>query len=111
METLASSLRLAKNTQNQVHDGFLFKGNLLCVPKCGTRDLVLKGIHGGSLVGHFGEDKAYLMAKEHYYWPHMIKDIQDIIKRCFTCQMAKGVRVIHLLKGCILPCQPLKVHG
>jgi len=39
---------------------------------------------------YFGEDKTYLMAKEHYYWPHMIKDIQDILKRCSICQMAKS---------------------
>ena len=73
-----------------VQEGFLFKGSQLCVPKCGTRELVIREIHGGSLAGHFGEDKTYSMAKEHYYWPHMRKDIQDIIKRCSTCQMAKS---------------------
>ena len=55
----------------------MFKGNRLCVPNYGTRELILREIHGGLLVGHFGEDKTYLMAKEHYFWPHMLKDIQD----------------------------------
>ena len=40
-------------------------------------------------MGHFGEDKTYLMAKEHYYWLHMLKDIQDIIKSSI-CQMGKS---------------------
>ena len=54
------------------------------------RELIFKEIHGGTLAGHFGEDKTYIMAKEHYFWPHMLKDIQDLIKRCSTCQMAKS---------------------
>jgi len=62
----------------------------LCVPKCGTRELILREIHGRSMAGHFGEDKTYLMAKEHYFWPHMLKDIRDILKRCSICQMAKS---------------------
>lgn len=50
----------------------------------------LREIHGGSLAGHFREDKTYIMAKEHYFCPHMLKDVQDLIKRCATCQMAKS---------------------
>ena len=42
------------------------------------------------MAGHVGEDKTYLMAKGHYYWPHMLKDIQDILKMCPICQMAKS---------------------
>jgi len=70
--------------------GYLFKGNRLCVPRCGTRELILREVHGGSLMGHCGEDKTYIMAKEHYFWPHMLKDVQDLIKRCATCQMSKS---------------------
>jgi len=33
------------------------------------------------------------MLQEHYYWPGMSKDVQDILKRCATCQVAKS----HLL--------------
>jgi len=73
-----------------LQEGNLFKGNRLCVPKSGTRELILREIHGRSLAGHFGEDKAYIMAKKHYFWPHMHKDIQDLIKRCSTCQMSKS---------------------
>jgi len=73
-----------------LQEGYLFKDNRLCVPRCSTRELILREVHGGSLANYFGEDKTYLMAKEHYFRPHMLKDIQDLIKRCSTCQMAKS---------------------
>jgi len=68
-----------------IQDGYLFKGSQMCASRCGTHELILREIHGGSLADHFGEDKIYLMAMDHYYWPHMLKEIQDIIKRCSTC--------------------------
>jgi len=30
------------------------------------------------------------MLRQHYYWPGMKKDVQDILKRCGTRQMAKS---------------------
>ena len=73
-----------------VQDGYLFKGTRLCVPKCGTRELLLMEVHGGSLAGHLGEDKTVSMAREHFYWPHIVKDVQDIIRRCATYQRSKS---------------------
>ena len=40
-----------------VYDGYLFKGTHLCIPKGGTRELLVREFHGGSLVGHDGENK------------------------------------------------------
>jgi len=54
-------------------EGYFFKGTQLCVPKCGTREILLREVSGGSLEGHFGEDKTYTMAKDHYYWPQHAK--------------------------------------
>jgi len=45
--------------------GYLFKGTRSYVPMYGTHELVVREVHGGSMVAHFGEDKTYLMAKEH----------------------------------------------
>ena len=73
-----------------LQDGYLFKGARLCVPKCGTRELLIREVHGGFLAGHYGENKTSLMLKEHYYWSHMDKDVQDVIRRCATCQVAKS---------------------
>jgi len=38
----------------------------------------------------FGENTALIMLREHYYWPKMSKDIQDVLKRCALCQLAKS---------------------
>ena len=50
-----------------VQEGYLFKGTRLCVPNCGTRELLIREIHGGSLADHFGEKKTLIMLKEHYF--------------------------------------------
>jgi len=76
-----------------IQDGYLFKGTKLCIPKVGTRELLIREVHSGSLAGHYGETKTLSMLQEHYYWPGMSKDVQDILKRCATCQVAKS----HLL--------------
>ena len=60
-------------------DDYLFNGTRLCIPKCGTRELLIGEVHRGSLAGHFGENKTPIMLKEHYYWPGMSKDVQDVL--------------------------------
>ena len=32
-----------------------------------TRELLVGEVHGGSLVGHFGESKTLTILREHYY--------------------------------------------
>jgi len=50
-----------------VQEGFHFKDTRLCIPKCSTRELVIREVHGDSLAGDFGEFKALIMLREHYY--------------------------------------------
>ena len=40
-----------------IQEEYLFKDTQLYVPKCGTRELLIREIHGGSLAGHDGENK------------------------------------------------------
>jgi hypothetical protein len=42
-----------------IHDGLLFKGNQLCIPKSSMRENLLKEKHSGGLVVHFGHDKTF----------------------------------------------------
>ena len=58
-----------------IQEGFLFKGTQFCVPRCSTRELLIREVHGGSLVGHYGENKIVTMLREHYYWPAMEGDV------------------------------------
>lgn len=61
---------------------------------------------GGSwraLAGHYRENKITSILKEHYFWRGMSKDVQDILKRCATCQAAKS----HTLPQCLYTPLPI----
>ncbi|CAA7051439.1 unnamed protein product [Microthlaspi erraticum] len=63
-------------------DGFLFYENHLCVPNCSLRDLFVREAHGGGLMGHFGVAKTLQVMRDHFHWPHMIRDVERICSRC-----------------------------
>ncbi|XP_074297106.1 uncharacterized protein LOC141627785 [Silene latifolia] len=50
-----------------VQEGYLFKGNKLCIPKSSIRELLVREAHGGALAGHFGVNKTYDILGEHFY--------------------------------------------
>jgi len=58
-----------------IHDGHLFKGTCLCVPKSGTREILVHEVHGGSLAGHYDGNKTLIMFEELYYCPGMSKTV------------------------------------
>jgi hypothetical protein len=51
-----------------IQEGFFFKGNQLCIPKCSMRDKLLREKHSGGLAGHFGHDKKIAQLRSSYYW-------------------------------------------
>ncbi|KAF7839270.1 Transposon Ty3-G Gag-Pol polyprotein [Senna tora] len=72
------------------HDGYLFRENKLCVPKCSMRELLERESHGGGLMGHFGVLKTLDMLKEHFFWPHMKRDVEKLCSKCISCRKAKS---------------------
>ncbi|KAH9686162.1 Endonuclease [Citrus sinensis] len=72
------------------HDGLLFKENKLCVPRSSLRELLVHEAHGGGLMGHFGIAKTLDVLKEHFFWPHMKRDVERICEKCITCKHAKS---------------------
>jgi len=40
-----------------VQNEYSFKGTHLCVPRCGTCELLIREVYGGFLAGHYGEKK------------------------------------------------------
>ena len=87
MKTLGSYLLFDKSTPKGdflVHEGFLSSGTWLCVPRCSTRELLIREVYGGSSAGYYRENKTLIMQREHYYWLGM-EDVYDILKRCGTC--------------------------
>ncbi|KAL5801030.1 hypothetical protein ACOSQ3_032662 [Xanthoceras sorbifolium] len=72
------------------HDGFLFRETKLCVPKSSLRELLVREAHGGGLMGHFGIAKTLDVLHEHFFWPHMKRDVERICEKCITCRQAKS---------------------
>ena len=78
-----------------VHDGYLFKGKCLCVPKSSLRELLVKETHEGGLMCHLGIDKTLALLNEHFYWPKMKVDVANHIGRCIVCHKAKSKLMNH----------------
>ena len=89
-----------------LHDGFLFKGNRLCIPKCPIRSLLIHEVHGGGLAGHVGIQKTMELLQAHFYWPKMLATVHHVVSRCSTCQRAKMVFHKGLYKPLPVPERP-----
>ncbi|RDX89997.1 hypothetical protein CR513_28191, partial [Mucuna pruriens] len=71
------------------HDGLLFKEKRLCVSKSSIRELLVNKAHEGNIIGHFKEDKTYETLHEHFYWPHIRRDMHHIYERFLVYRVAK----------------------
>ncbi|KAI9165278.1 hypothetical protein LWI28_010951 [Acer negundo] len=67
-------------------DGFLFRGNQLCVPDCSLRLQIIKELHGE---GHVGRDRTLQLVKASYFWPTIRKEVERYVERCRICQVSK----------------------
>ena len=54
-------------------DGYLFKESRLCVLLSSMRELLVREVHGGGLIGHFGVVKTLDVLHEQFYWPKIKK--------------------------------------
>lgn len=71
-------------------NGYLFKGNQLCLPEGSLRLFVIKELHAGGLGGHFGRGKTEALVKLRYFWPTLKRDVARFVQNCLVCQKAKG---------------------
>ncbi|GJT04569.1 putative nucleotidyltransferase, ribonuclease H [Tanacetum coccineum] len=70
-----------------IHDGFLFKGNQLCILDTSLRLKIIKELHGE---GHVGRHRTLQLVQASYFWPTMRKEVDRYVKRCRICQVSKG---------------------
>ncbi|XP_013694964.1 uncharacterized protein LOC106399026 [Brassica napus] len=70
-----------------LHEGFLFRGDRLCVPSCSLRLQLISETHGE---GHVGRDRTLHLLSNSYFWPTLHRDIERYVERCVVCQQAKG---------------------
>ncbi|KAK7379835.1 hypothetical protein VNO78_34255 [Psophocarpus tetragonolobus] len=88
-EIFAACERFSENGYYR-HNGFLFKTNKLCVPKCSIRELLVSESHEGSLMGHFGVQKTLEILQEHFFWPHMKRYVHKFCDHYIVCKKAKS---------------------
>ena len=72
------------------HEGFLFRYKRLCIPQGSMRELLIRESHEGGLMGHFGVDKTLSVLVEHFFWPHLKRDVEKFCARCITCIKSKS---------------------
>ena len=56
---ILDAVRAGEKTDFLLHDGFLFKGNQLCVPNCSLRLHIIQELYGE---GHVGRDRTLQLA-------------------------------------------------
>ena len=61
----------SEHSNFSIHDGYLFRGNQLCLPATSICEYVLRELHGGGCSGHLGRDKTLALVEDHFFWPHL----------------------------------------
>ena len=62
---------------------------LIDVPDQNTRQQVLYEFHDSLVGGHRGMNKTYRAIKSQYTWPKMMREVEEYVKQCKSCQINK----------------------
>ena len=84
---LIQDVQAGKKTEFLLHEGFLFRGNQLCIPSCSLRLQIIKELHGE---GHVGRDRTLQLIQKSYFWPTIRKEVEKYVRSCKICQVSKG---------------------
>lgn len=62
-------------------DGYLFKGNMLCIPHTSIREAIIRDAHSGKTLDAIAS---------RFFWPQLRKNVANYVTHCFVCQTYKG---------------------
>ena len=81
-----------KNPQEpfKLHEGLLYRGTRLCIPKGEIRVKLLHDYHSVPSTGHLGENKTLKRVQPYYYWKNMRETIHEYVRSCQICQQIKS---------------------
>lgn len=79
---LPSDLKEYKQILSELYEteGIVFKDRRMVIP-ASKREEFLKKLHAS----HMGMEKTKQLARQHYYWPGIDRDIELFVRRCPTC--------------------------
>ena len=77
--SIIEHLQVGESKDFILQDGFLFKGNKLCIPDCNLRLKIIKELHEE---GHVGWDTTLQLVYASYFWPTMRKEVGRFVERC-----------------------------
>ena len=94
----ASKLR-SRSARFTIHRGALYKqGFFTPIVKCIAKedaDYVLREVHEGVCGNHIGAPTlAGKFLRQGYYWPTMLRDATELVKKCKVCQ--EHAKISHL---------------
>ena len=78
----------------------------MVIPEC-LKDKILIMMHDE--LGHASAEKTLGLIRKRFYWPGMSSYIDNFIKNCNRCVVAKAGRKLHMKMGSLLADQPLDV--
>lgn len=71
-------------------EGFLSKGNKLCIPRNSLREHITRELHESGLSRH-GKRLEHFFSRGTYYWPQVGSGMNLFVQRCYSCETAKEV--------------------
>lgn len=97
-------LNAGERSEYHLQEGYMFKGNQLCIPNTSLRLLIIKELHGE---GHMGRDKTYELISQRYFWPQLRQQVYKWVAGCRVCYVAKrGATNAGLYMPLPIPTQP-----
>lgn len=60
------------------------------VPRPDQRKEIITQNHDSLQAGHLGISKTYWRISQEYYWPNMLEEVTQYVKRCIICQQVKA---------------------